>query len=139
MRRSTACSARGHGWRLGVGGRWLRADQVLLCTNAADRGIAGRMNRAVLPLRVVQLATQPLPSTLVRRISPQRTPVADTRANLFTYRLDREDRLISGAMSMLDRGAEARLRHMITRRLRDELQLPEEPSVDSSCGAAAPR
>lgn len=120
----------GRGWQLQAGGHLLQAEQVLLCTHAAEPGIARRLSRVVLPLRVVQLATRPLAAAVVRRISPQRTPVADTRANLFTYRLDREDRLISGAMPMLGHGAEGRIGPMIARRLQHELQLPEQPPVE---------
>lgn len=120
----------GRGWRLRVGIHTLHADQVLLCTHAAELGLARRLSRVVLPLRVVQLATRPLASDMVQRISPQRTPVADTRANLFTYRLDLDDRLISGAMPMLGFGAEGRLGPMIARRLQAELQLPELPDVE---------
>ena len=129
---ATVADAQWHdqGWQLQVGGHRLQAAQVLLCTHAAEAGIAQRLNRIVLPLRVVQLATRPLAAAEVRRISPQRTPVADTRANLFTYRLDRDDRLISGAMPMLGRGAEGRIGPMIARRLQQELQLPELPAVD---------
>ena len=120
----------GASWQVKSGGHSLRAGQVLLCTNAADRGVARRLNRIVLPLRVYQLATKPLPGSLVQRISPRRTPVADTRANLFTYRLDRDDRLISGAMPMLRCGAEDRMRRMIAQRLQQELQLPDLPAVE---------
>lgn len=118
------------GWELRVGGHHLQAEQLLLCTHAADAGIARRLNRIVLPLRVVQLATRPLAADVVQRISPQRTPLADTRANLFTYRLDRDDRLISGAMPMLGPGAEGRIGPMVARRLQCELQLSELPAVD---------
>lgn len=126
----SAVERNGRFWQVVSSGYKVRADQVLLCTNAADLGIARRLNRIVLPLRVHQLATRPLPASLVRRISPRRTPVADTRANLFTYRLDRDDRLISGAMPVLPWGAEERISRMITQRLQQELQLPEVPAVE---------
>lgn len=126
----SAVERSGHSWQVRSKGYRIRADQVLLCTHASDQGIARRLNRLVLPLRVYQLATQPLPANLVHRISPQRTPVADTRANLFTYRLDRDDRLISGAMPVLRYGAEGRMRRMIARRLQRELRLPDVPAVD---------
>lgn len=120
----------GRSWQVRSNGYRLRADQVLLCTHAGDLGIARRLNRIVLPLRVYQLATEPLPPGLVQRISPHRTPVADTRANLFTYRLDRDDRLISGAMPVLRYGAKGRMRRMIAQRLQRELRLPDVPAVD---------
>jgi glycine/D-amino acid oxidase-like deaminating enzyme len=118
------------GWQLRAGGHALQTEQVLLCTHVGEPGIAKRLNRIVLPLRVVQLATRPLGRDQVQRIAPRRTPVADTRANLFTYRLDRDDRLISGAMPIWGYGAEERIGPMIARRLQHELQLPDLPAVD---------
>jgi len=118
------------GWRLESRGRTLRAGKVFLCTNAAALGVARCLNRAVVPLRVYQVATRPLAKEIARRISPERNPVADTRANLFTYRLDREDRLISGGMAILPFRAEARMARMIAGRLARELSLPALPELD---------
>ncbi len=117
-------------WQLECGGTTLRADKVLLCTNAFTQGAAHPLGRSTVPLVVYQIATRPLDAATVRRISPHRNPVADTRANLLTYRLDRDNRLISGGMSMLPICAEARMARMIAARLRHELSLPETPSVD---------
>jgi glycine/D-amino acid oxidase-like deaminating enzyme len=83
-----------------------------------------------VPLRVYQIATKPLPKAVVERIAPRRNPVADTRANLFTYRLDRDDRLISGGMAVLPVAAHGRMARMIAERLRRELSLPKMPEVE---------
>lgn len=130
----------GAGWRLGVrqlgggqlggGPRSVDAGQVLLCTHAGTQGAARRLSPAIVPLRVYQVATSPLPQALADRISPCRHPVADTRANLFTYRLDRDNRLISGGMAMLPVGAHRRMARMIARRLAVELDLPEIPPIE---------
>ncbi len=125
-----AIAPNGNTWVVQSGDWKVSADKVLLCTNAADVGIARRMNRTIVPLRVYQLATQPLPRNVVHRISPGRHPVADTRANLFTYRLDRDDRLISGGMPMLPIGARNRMARMIAGRLQHELGLPDAPALD---------
>ncbi|MBN9497238.1 MAG: FAD-binding oxidoreductase [Alphaproteobacteria bacterium] len=120
----------GNAWQLACGSTTLRADKVLLCTNAFTQGAARPLGRSTVPLVVYQIATQPLDAATIRRISPNRNPVADTRANLLTYRLDRDNRLISGGMSMLPIDAEARMARMIAARLRHELSLAETPSVD---------
>lgn len=120
----------GAGWRLGVGRLAVDAGKVLLCTNAAEHGIARRLSRAVVPLSVYQIATKPLPRAVAERIAPGRHPVADTRANLFTYRLDRDNRLISGGVAMLPLGAHERMARMIARRLMRELGLTEMPALD---------
>ncbi|CAH1661020.1 NAD(P)/FAD-dependent oxidoreductase [Chelatococcus asaccharovorans] len=119
----------GHGWRLGCGERTVHAEQVLLCTNAFEQGAARRLGRSTVPLTVYQIATQPIDAAIVRRISPQRNPVADTRANLMTYRLDRDNRLISGGMAIVPVRAEERMARMIVGRLQRELALPETPEA----------
>lgn len=119
----------GSGWRLVCGERKIQAGQVLLCTNAFEQGAARRLGRSTVPLTVYQVATQPLDEATVRRISPRRNPVADTRANLLTYRLDRDNRLISGGMAMLPVRAEERMARMIVARLQRELALPERPEA----------
>lgn len=118
------------GWRLRHGDRTVTARRVLLCTNAFVGGIAGRLGRGLVPLRVHQLATEPLPPDVVRRIAPHRNPLADTRANLFTCRLDAGDRLISGGMAAVPIAADGRMAREIATRLATELGLDRVPRVD---------
>jgi glycine/D-amino acid oxidase-like deaminating enzyme len=56
-------------------------------------------------------------------------PMADTRANLFTCRLDARDRLISGGMAIVPFAAESRMAREIAGRLQRELDLGEVPEV----------
>lgn len=114
----------GH-WRLvTAAGAAVLAEKVLLCTNAYTTGAASRLGRSAVPLRVYQIATAPLDAATARRIAPARRPVGDTRQNLFTYRLDRDDRLISGGMAAIPFGARARLGRAVVERLASELRLP---------------
>lgn len=119
-----------NGWVLDVGGHSVRAQTVLLCTNGSTLGLARLLGRLVVPLRVYQIATAPLPSSVAERIAPFRNPLADTRANLFTCRLDRDNRLISGGMAVLPIGAERRMALSISRRLARELGLASAPEVE---------
>lgn len=125
-----AVEAEGDGWRLRHAGGSLDAARVLLCTNAFRTGVARRLADAIVPLQVYQAATAPLSAQEARRLAPGRHPAADTRANLFTYRLDAENRLISGGMSMLPVGAHARMGRMIARRLAEELRLAAVPPLE---------
>ncbi len=118
------------GWRLACGGHAVEAEVILLCTNASHGGLGRRLARAIVPLTVYQIATEPMPAEIVGRIAPERMPVSDMRGNLFTYRLDREDRLISGGMAILPPGARARLAKAIAARLARELSLPQTPRVE---------
>jgi glycine/D-amino acid oxidase-like deaminating enzyme len=116
----------GAGWRLTMrSGATLIAAKVLLCTNAFTTGVASRLGRSSVPLRVYQIATTPADPETVRRIAPDGRPVGDTRQNLFTYRLDRDNRLISGGMAAIPFGAFDRLGRAVAERLSQELALPQ--------------
>jgi glycine/D-amino acid oxidase-like deaminating enzyme len=124
--------ADGAGWRVQSGSVTVRAHKVVLCTNGETRGVARKIGRAVVPLSVYQIATKPLPADVVKRFSPGREPVGDTRNNLFTYRLDADNRLISGGMALVPIAAEARMAKTIARRLANELSLGSVPEVEFS-------
>ena len=126
----TATRQDGDGWVVTTPAGQLRAGALLLCTNAFTEGAAGKLGRTTVPLRVYQVATKPIDAATVARISPDRRPVGDTRKNLFTYRLDRDNRLISGGMAALPWGAKARLGTAIVARLAQELSLPEVPETE---------
>ena len=125
----TSAQPEGTRWRLDCGGPAVTADNVLLCTNAAALGVGRRLARAIVPLPVYQIATEPLPAETAQRIAPERLPVSDMRGNLFTYRLDCDDRLISGGMAAVPIGAHQRMARAIAARLARELRLPQVPKV----------
>lgn len=125
----TDASQTGAGWQLQTHQGSVRARKVLLCTNAEAEGAAVRLSRQIIPLTVYQIATEPLAKALTDRFSPRREPVSDTRANIFTFRLDADNRLISGGMAIVPLAAERRMAARIARRLARELHLPEVPRV----------
>jgi glycine/D-amino acid oxidase-like deaminating enzyme len=118
------------GWQVHVSGQTVAARSVLLCTNACSTGVARRLFRTIVPLTVYQIATAPLSADAASRVAPKRHPVADTRANLFTYRLDAENRLISGGMAIVPVAAENRMQRVIAGRLARELGLDAAPKVE---------
>src|SRR5690606_36884308 len=123
----TDASQTGAGWQLQTHQGAVRARKVLLCTNAEAAGAAVRLSPQIIPLTVYQIATEPLAKALTDRSSPRREPVSDTRANIFTFRLDADNRLISGGMAIVPLAAERRMAVRIARRLARELHLPEVP------------
>jgi len=117
------------GWTLHTANGPLHARRVLLATNAETLGAARPLGRAVLPLTVHQIATTPLDSKTVARIAPNREPASDTRTNIFTWRLDADNRLISGGMAMVPMGAGTRLPNKILQRAIRELRLPTDTAL----------
>lgn len=120
----------GRHWELSCSGGVIRAEQVFLCTNAVGEGVGQRLSKSVVPLAVYQIATEPLAAEIVRRVAPHRMPMSDMRANLFTCRLDRDDRLISGGMAIVPIGAHQRMARSIVARLARNLALSSVPKVD---------
>lgn len=117
-------------WRIGFADHEIEAEAVILATNAFTDGIASRMGRTGVPLKVYQVATKPIDAETVARIAPNRRPVGDTRSNLFTYRLDRDNRLISGGMAINPIGAFERVGRAVVDRLVSELRLPRHPGIE---------
>jgi glycine/D-amino acid oxidase-like deaminating enzyme len=113
------------------GGASLHARRILFATNAGTTGAARTMGRNVLPLSVYQIATEPVSAEIVTRIAQRRQPVSDTRTNIFTYRLDADNRLVSGGMALIPFNAEARMARRIVERLARELDLAVVPQVEN--------
>lgn len=116
-----------------VGAAWLartalgqvKAAKVVMATNAYVGALWPRLARSFFPLRVFQVATRPLPLAVRDRLLPGGQSVSDTRRNLFTFRFDAQNRLISGGMHILSLGAGARVPRVIHRRLARFLSLPD--------------
>ncbi|TXI00952.1 MAG: FAD-binding oxidoreductase [Rhizobium sp.] len=117
-------------WRVHLADAEIETGSIILATNAFTDGIASRMGRTGVPLKVYQVATKPIDAETVARIAPHRRPVGDTRSNLFTYRLDRDNRLISGGMAINPVGAFDRVGRAVVDRLASELRLPRHPGIE---------
>ena len=122
-------------WR--EGGDWLattpggqvRARRVLLATNAYAGRLWPGLAQGFFPLRVFQVATEPLPAAMAPDLLPGRQAVSDSRRNLLTFRFDRDRRLITGGMHILSPGAEMRVPQAIHRRMARELGLRDLPPL----------
>lgn len=125
----TALQPDGALWRATTPGGTIRARRVILATNAYAGTLWPRLARSFFPLRVFQVATEPLPPGMGPALLPGRQSVSDSRRNLFTFRFDRDRRLISGGMHILSPGADARVPRAIHRRMARELGLPDLPPL----------
>lgn len=132
----TAVVPEGAGWRVETAGGSLLADRVVLATNAYG-AVDGRLARSFLPLTVHQIATEPLPASVRSRLLPGNQSVSDTARNLFTFRFDAENRLITGGMSALPLGAGRRVPVAIHRRMAQMLEIDLPPIQFAWSGLAA--
>jgi glycine/D-amino acid oxidase-like deaminating enzyme len=117
------------GWALKTPSGSVRAAKVLIATNAYGWSLNPSLQRTYFPLKVFQIATAPLAREIRQRLLPGGQGVGDTRRNLFTFRFDSENRLITGGMHILGVGADKRVPQAIWRRLARHLDLPELPPL----------
>jgi glycine/D-amino acid oxidase-like deaminating enzyme len=125
----TALTRAGGDWRAATPAGQVQARRVVMATNAYAGSLWPGLARSFFPLRVFQVATEPLPLSVRDRLLPGGQCVSDTRRNLFTFRFDAQNRLISGGMHILSPGAEARVPDTIHRRLALHLGLPDLPPL----------
>jgi glycine/D-amino acid oxidase-like deaminating enzyme len=125
-------------WRLTTSQGELIADKVLVCTNALSNGLFPRLAATVIPVTIVQAATEPIAPDDRRHLFGQGQCLSDTRTNLFTYRFDGAWRLISGALPVPWIGARSRVASHVASRLRSVLALRDKPRIAFSwCGRAS--
>ena len=127
--RVTALDPASSRWRVSTAGGAVDAEKVVLATNAYAGPLHAGLARSFFPLTVFQIATRPLPSALRRRLLPGASCVSDSRRNLFTFRFDASDRLITGGMAVLSPGADRRVPRTIHRRLATMMAIPDLPPI----------
>ncbi|MER8377919.1 FAD-binding oxidoreductase [Mesorhizobium sp. M0815] len=127
----------GGGWTLKTAAGSVRAEKVLVATNAYGGALDRALQRTYFPLKIFQIATAPLPREYRTRLLPGGQGVGDTRRYLFTFRFDGENRLITGGMHVFGPGADTRVPRAIWRRLARHLDLPGMPPIDYSWSGMA--
>lgn len=115
----------------------VRARRVVMATNAYVGRLWPGLAQSFFPLRVFQVATEPLPQSVRARLLPGGQAVSDSRRNLFTFRFDAQNRLISGGMHVVQVGADARVPRAIHRRLARFLDVPNLPPLEFSWSGMA--
>ncbi|MGR3362147.1 MAG: NAD(P)/FAD-dependent oxidoreductase [Paracoccus sp. (in: a-proteobacteria)] len=115
--RVTKLTREGPAWRLRSDAGEIRADSVILATNAYSDGLWPGLARSFIPIRFFQLATAPL-GDRARSILPGGEGVWDTARVMFSLRRDVAGRLILGSMGSLIGGDAGLSRRWAARRLR---------------------
>ena len=90
------------GWRVTAARGAMRTRTVILATNAYTGGLWPGLRQTVLPVQSYQVATEPLPEAVRRRVLPGGQVVSDLRRILFYFRLDPQGRLLMGGRGPLD-------------------------------------
>jgi glycine/D-amino acid oxidase-like deaminating enzyme len=119
----------GDRWRLITAQGAVDADWVVVATNALTTGLPPALGRPVAPMRIFQAATRPIPEDERRHLFAKGEALSDTAINLFTYRFDRQWRLITGQIPFYPWQSRAALADLMGRRLRAMLNLARQPEI----------
>ncbi|TIQ34743.1 MAG: FAD-binding oxidoreductase [Mesorhizobium sp.] len=84
------------GWRVFTASGSVTAPEVVLATNALTGDIWPGLKKTLVPFKVFQAATNPLPEELRARILVGNPAVSDMRNDLRYFHYDRDNRLVSG-------------------------------------------
>ncbi|HEY0275492.1 MAG TPA: FAD-binding oxidoreductase [Paenirhodobacter sp.] len=121
----TTLARQGAGYVLTTPTGTLRAGKVLICTNGYTDGLVPPLARTLVPVRSIQVATEPLSGAMRRTILPERQAVSDSRRVMVYYKLDGAGRLLMGGRGDYDRHTTAALLEnlrRVTRKMYPQLQ-----------------
>jgi glycine/D-amino acid oxidase-like deaminating enzyme len=104
-----ALESDGAGWRAKTAHGVLRADRVVLATNALVGRLCPPVARSMIPVTVHQVASAKLPEERLRAFLPEGQCVTDTQRDQAAYRRTLDGRLITGGPAAIPWGADARM------------------------------
>jgi glycine/D-amino acid oxidase-like deaminating enzyme len=95
---------KGGTWQIETGTGTITCSQVLLCTNGYTDDLWPGLKKSVMPVRSLQMATEPLSDAARGQILTMGCTLSDMRRIIYYFRLDRDNRLCFGGMGpMRDR------------------------------------
>ena len=83
-----------HGFDLATSRGSLRADNVVLATNAYTDAVSPYVRRRIVPVAATMIATEPLPEPVARQIMPTNRTGGDTKRALYAFRRSPDGRRI---------------------------------------------
>ena len=92
----SAIEREGDGYRVSAPGGAVLAKRVLVATGAYSDGVVPGLERTILPVQSIQIATRPLSDNVRASVLPKGHVVSDLRRLLLYFRLNEDGRLIFG-------------------------------------------
>lgn len=100
-------------WRVKTPGGTVTAEKAVLATNAYGGDLWPALARSIVPVRLFQSATAPLSDNIARSILPQGHSISDSRRALWSFRKDRDGRLVVGAAPLFTAGVRGSVNRIV--------------------------
>jgi Glycine/D-amino acid oxidases (deaminating) len=107
-------------WRLHAGTGYVDADQIVLCANGGNQSLHPALDATVLPMRVHELATTPVSSSLREAVLPGGQSLTDLELDIFSIRFAEGERMVTfypvaegSTQATVERAVNARLEGML--------------------------
>ena len=94
--RALSLEPSGSGWEVRTGAGKLIAGRVILATDGYTDRLWPQLTQSLVNVTSAQLATDPLPESLLAQILPARAGVSETRKITYYYRIDPAGRFVIG-------------------------------------------
>jgi sarcosine oxidase len=94
----TVAERKGQKWHLTVAGLPVVSRQVILATNGYADDLRKNIKRSILPLTPIQIATDPLPQSVIGEILPRGTTISDTKRLIMYARREPDNRMVFGGI-----------------------------------------
>ena len=100
---------KGNGWEIRTADGLVKAARVLVATNAHSQGLVGGLERSILPVQSMLVATEPLPDALRQRLMPGGVVLSETRKLAFYMRQSPDGRIVLGGRGAVGATEDPRL------------------------------
>jgi glycine/D-amino acid oxidase-like deaminating enzyme len=110
---------RGGRFEVGTAHGTVRADDVIVTTNAYADGLLPELARRVLPIGSFIVTTEPLGPEVAEAVSPKRRMFVNTKYLLFYWRLSPDGRMVFGGRRSLQHATVADAADYLTRSMRE--------------------
>ncbi|MDP6346103.1 MAG: FAD-binding oxidoreductase, partial [Alphaproteobacteria bacterium] len=117
-------------WRLKTPEGVLRADKVILATNAYTDQLWPGLRQSIVQVRSYHVGTAPLGDNVAKTVLPGGHGLSDTRQALWAFRKDRFGRLVTTAAPVFTAGARSTVTASTLRRLAIAFPQIERPEVE---------
>lgn len=105
------------GWRVATPAGAVTAERLVVATNAYTGALIPALARTLVRIINYQVSTHPMPDDVAARVLPSDVAASDTRRDLYPFRKDRWNRLVTGATLALPLNMDARIRPWIAERI----------------------